>query len=97
MKIEKFEITEKQEKAFNELVKAFKKCRKSGLSLYGKQDHLTAYSKKVFLLDVFCPLDDYQDTDHKNPVPYISAGGCINDSGADDELFFKKGIIDNQN
>ncbi len=94
MKIEDFEITEKQEKAFKELVKAFKKCKKSGLVLYGKQDQITAYSVKAFESDRACPLADIYDEDRNNPIPYISASRCISDSGADDEQYFKKGVID---
>jgi hypothetical protein len=93
MKIEEFEITDKQKKAFNELVKAFKKCRSAGLELYGKQNMITAYPAKVFELDLACPLADNNE-DYKNPLPQLSRSGCITDSGADDEQYFKKGVID---
>jgi hypothetical protein len=94
LKIKRFEITEKQEKAFKELVKAFKRCKRAGLSLYGKQDAVVAYRSSVFKNNLDCEPLNGLEADKGNPIPYISSRGCINDSGADDTLYFKKGVID---
>lgn len=39
--------TKEQQKAFKALEKAFKKCNQVGLAIYGKQYHLTAYTKEA--------------------------------------------------
>ena len=46
-RIEDFEITEKQKKAFDKVVKAIKEANELGLYFYGKQCGLTAYQTKL--------------------------------------------------
>lgn len=75
--------TQKQEQAFNNVVKAFQEAKKAGLVFYGKSGSLVAYKKSA---------DNYIDEEdfHKstcNPfgtVPHLSSHKCIVDSGADD-------------
>lgn len=78
----KFTPTPKQEAAFNDVVKAFKKARKTGLVFYGVCNTIVAYKKNA---------DDYITNDFEaslrgdgNQIVNLSATGCIVDSGADD-------------
>jgi hypothetical protein len=77
-----FTPTEKQEKLFKEVTKAFSKARKAGLVFYGKGDTLVAYKKNA---------DDYIEEDFAislrgegGEIEHLSSLKCINDSGADD-------------
>jgi hypothetical protein len=78
----KFTPTKKQEEAFNEVVKAFKKARKTGLVFYGKCGTLVAYKRNA---------DNYIESDFElslrgggGQIENLSSLGCISDSGADD-------------
>ena len=78
----KFTPTKKQEDAFKDVVKAFKKAKKTGLVFYGKQDSIVAYKKNA---------DDYLDVGLHvccgtgySQVECLNSLGCIDDSGADD-------------
>ena len=92
MKIEDFEITKEQEKAFKSLVRAVNKCSKSGLRLFGKQHDIVAFPAKAYELDLVAPLHAYNEEDHNNPVPYIFET-LLSDSGADDMEYFRKGVF----
>ena len=77
----KFTPTKKQEDAFKEVVKAFKKARRTGLVFYGKDNNIVAYKGNA---------DEYID-DHDcacatgfQQIEHLSSGRCIIDSGADD-------------
>lgn len=75
--------TPAQEKAFKDVVKAFKKAKKLGLVFYGKSGSLVAYNSNA---------DDYlEEVDFNESlgtgfqeVEHLSVLGCITDSGADD-------------
>jgi len=78
----KFTPTEKQEQAFKDVVKAFKKAKRLGLVFYGKSDSLVAYKKNA---------DEYIESNFEaslrgggNQVQKLQARGCLNDCGADD-------------
>jgi len=94
MKREDFEITDKQRKAYKDVAKAIKKAKKLGLVFFGKQSVLTAYPQKAFQLDLVAEIDDRNsESDRGNPVPDLGDHGLIIDSGADDQLYFKKGVF----
>lgn len=97
-KLEDFKITAEQTEAFHDVIHAMKKCQRLGLVFYGKQDGLTAYSNKAFVLDLVAELDDDREKDYLNDVPCISEAilstsrRTVSDS-EDDCEFFKHGVL----
>lgn len=88
--IENFELTYKQIKACDDIAKAFKKAEKEGISFLAKSSTICAYQTKAIRHAV--PL--HKTSDFGQMIPYYPITGCINDSGADDEEYFPKGFMD---
>lgn len=74
---------DKQRKAFDALIKAFKACNKAGLVIYAKSEKLVAYTKQA---------DNYIEVEHGfekclrsycGQVPCLTSN-ILADSGADD-------------
>jgi hypothetical protein len=92
MKYEDFELTEEQLKAINSIKRAVAKATKCGVAIFAKSDTLHAYSQKAWDKDLVCPLHETHNFDYEHPVQNEII--ChINDSGADDMEYFKKGIF----
>lgn len=74
---------QKQRKAFDTLIKAFKACNKAGLVIYAKSENIVAYTKQA---------DHYIEVEHGfekclrgmgNQIPCLIAR-LLADAGADD-------------
>lgn len=79
----KHTANKKQTEAFEALVKAFKRCKNTGLVLYAKSEFVVAYTKQA---------DEYVEKKHgfetclascNGQIPCLSAN-VLADSGADD-------------
>lgn len=81
--------TKKQEKAFENVVKAMNKAKAVGLHFYAKQFNLIAYTEQA---DNYLNRYDFQKYfgygTSKNTVPYLSAHSILDDSGADDYQYY---------
>lgn len=78
-----FTPNEKQEKAFDAVVKAMKEAKKIGLVFYGKGDTLVAYTKVAD--DYVNKHDTWELIGNKNEqLPCLSCLKVLSDSGADD-------------
>lgn len=92
MNIEDYDLNEEQIRACKAIGRAIRKAQKLGLSIYGKQDMLVAYTKKAEISGHICELHESWNKDNNSPVPRYDIER-ITDSGADDELCFKKGVF----
>ena len=83
-------FTKEQKKLAKEIAIRIKKLRKSGCIVFAKQWMLCAYLGE----DYNNSIEVFGDYDY--PTPYLECGD-IDDAGADDQLFFKKGYITDDN
>lgn len=79
-------FTPQQKKWAKEIATRIKKLRDSGCTVFAKQWGLYAYLN-----------EDYENStetggDHNYPTPYLDCGD-IGDAGADDQLYFERGYI----
>lgn len=79
----KFTPTQKQKKAFEDVIKAIEKAQKTGLQFFGKQWSLVAYRKEA--VKYFYEDNNPNDTccSGCNTIPHLSSN-VLRDSGADD-------------
>lgn len=91
--IEDYELTPEQIKVFKAAVRALKKCAKANIHLLAKCNALYAYNDKAFDEGLVAPLHEEWDFDYSNPVP-CKCEFVIDDSGADETEYFKKGALD---
>lgn len=89
--IEDYLFTKAQIKAYEQLKKCIERCKKVGLSLYGKQDGLTAYPSK-FMDNWMNDAGGSFESEKRVSIPNLS-GAMISDSGADDTEFIKDKYI----
>ncbi len=82
-------FTPNQIKLAKEIAQRIAKLRKSGCAVVGKQDSLVCYKSKHWQHSV-----ENINFAGANAVrlPYLECGN-INDSGADDELYFEAGFL----
>lgn len=86
----KFDMNKAQRSALQSVKRAFQKAQAAGIVFYAKSDSLVAYTKEC---------DKYSDEEFSTfekslasgapQLPYVSMGGIIVDSGADDYPCFK--------
>lgn len=84
------QFTKEQKKLAKEIAVRIAKLRNTGCIVFAKQYMLNAYLK-----------EDYNNStesfgDYNYPTPYLECGN-INDAGADDQLYFNKGYITDDN
>lgn len=80
-------FTPTQRKLAKEIAERIEKLRKSGCAIVGKQDCLIAYIHKEYN-------NSTCDSPHsKHPLKTLELGH-ITDSGADDQLFFELGYLE---
>ncbi|MGL5690400.1 MAG: hypothetical protein ACRDD8_06200 [Bacteroidales bacterium] len=86
----KFDINADQMKAIESVKRAMKKAKSLGLVFYGKSESLVAYTKEAdnYVRQEFKTIGD-SDATGFSEIPYVSLGGCILDSGADDYPCFR--------
>jgi hypothetical protein len=82
----KFSATGKQQQAFNDVIAAIKKAKKSGLVFYGKQNALVVYTKSANNYISESDFEKLLGTGY-NEIPYLSSD-ILEDSGADDYACF---------
>ena len=80
--INKHKPTKKQEKLFQNVIKAMEKCKEAGLEFYGKQTDLVAYRREV--ANYFRNSTRHPSDFSGEFVPCLEAY-ILYDSGADDE------------
>ena len=78
----KHKPNQKQIKAFENVINAFKEAQKTGLVFYGKQEYLVAYTKNAY--EYFKKYDSERTFNSKHKIiPYLSDSVLI-DTGSDD-------------
>nr|DAS14495.1 MAG TPA: hypothetical protein [Caudoviricetes sp.] len=94
-KISQYELSDKQIEACKEIERAFKKALKAGLCFYGKGGSIVAYKHSAMKHAApSVQLEGGIRQDRSAPIPGHTMGGCIIDSGADDDEYFEEGFID---
>jgi len=88
--IDEYQFTKKQIKAYEALEKAVKRCKDSGLSLFGKQWNLIAIPSKFHMNDMIT--NDYKESRKRIIAPTLE-GAALSDSGADDTEYIKDEFI----
>ena len=80
--INKHKPTKKQEKLFQNVIKAMEKCKEAGLVFYGRRTDLVAYRREV--VDYFRNSRVFPANFYGDSVPCLESY-ILCDSGADDE------------
>lgn len=81
---DRFTFSEEQIKAFNNVINAIEKAKKKGLSFYGKQDSLAAYTTEASIyIQKNIDKIDRVDKSIAQEIP-VMRSRVLDDSGADD-------------